>query len=91
MQVKVRNGEYYIETSIFSNRKTEEVTELLNFFDFVVKTASGSYGLIYFLDDEDKNGRHNEFQVYSIAKGALHQQKDTFLSPFFPTLEDYEK
>lgn len=87
-QIKVCNGEWYIETSIFSNRKTEKAIELLEFFDFVARTAYGSYGVIYILDDEDLNGKNNEFQVYSISRGTLHEQKDTFLSPFIPTVED---
>ena len=87
-QIKVCNVEWYIETSIFSNRKTEKAIELLEFFDFVARTAYGSYGVIYILDDEDLNGKNNEFQVYSISRGILHEQKDTFLSPFIPIVED---
>ncbi len=88
LQIKVRNGEHYIETSLFSNRKASDATELLEFFSFVAKIACGSYGMIYILDDEDINGKNNEFQVYSISRGVLHKQKDTFLSPFIPTVED---
>ena len=89
-QIKVRNGEWYIETSVFCNRKNDEVIELLEFFHFVAKIACGSYGMIYILDDEDKYGKNNEFQVYSISRGILHEQKDLFLSPFIPVVEDAE-
>ena len=34
-QIKVCNGEWYIETSIFSNRKTEKAIELLEFLKCV--------------------------------------------------------
>ena len=87
-ELKVRNGEWYIEMSLFSNRKTDEIDELLDFFNFIAKIACGSYGIIYILDDEDINGKSNEFQVYSISRGALQEQKDVFLSPFIPVVED---
>lgn len=87
-EIKARNGEWYIELSLFANRKTEEITELLEFFSDIAQNAIGSYGLIYMLDDEDVNGRDNEFQVYSISRGKLHEQRDSFLSPFIPIVED---
>jgi len=40
------------------------------------------------LDDEDINGKNNEFQVFSISRGKLHEHKDTLLSPFVPIVED---
>lgn len=40
------------------------------------------------LDDADVCGRENEFQVYSISRGKLHEHRDSFLSPFIPVVED---
>ena len=87
-EIKARNGESYIEFSLFSNRKTEEIVELLDFFSHIANIAIGSYGIIYMLDDEDQNGKNNQFQVYSISRGKLHEQTDSFLSPFIPVVED---
>ena len=87
-QLKFLNGEGYIEFSVFSNRKTEEIDELFEFFTFIAKIATGSYGLIYMLDEGDLNGENNEFQVISIYRGILHRKKDYYLSPFIPTVED---
>lgn len=87
-EIKMMNGEYFIEISLFSNHKTEEYDELMDFFASLAKKAIGSYGLIYLLDDEDMNDKHNEFQVYSISRGEIHCQEDSFLSPFIPTVED---
>ncbi len=87
-ELKFLNGESYIEFSVFANRKTEEIDELFDFFIFIAKLAIGSYGLIYMLDDGDFNGKNNEFQVFSIFRGALHNEKDNYLSPFVPIVED---
>ncbi len=86
-QIKVCNGEWYIETSIFSNRKTEEVIELLEFFDFVARTAYGSYGVIYILDDEDLNGKIMNFK-YILYQEELCMNKRYISFSFIPTVED---
>jgi len=86
--LKVRNGEWYIEISLFANRKTEQTIELFDFFTYIANLATGSYGVIYMLDDEDINGKNNEFQVFSISRGKLHEHKDTLLSPFVSIVED---
>ena len=87
-ELKFLNGESYIEFSIFANRKTEEIDELFNFFIFIAEVAIGSYGLIYMLDEGNLNGKNNEFQVFSIFRGGLHNKKDNYLSPFIPVIED---
>ena len=87
-ELKFLNGEGYIEFSVFANRKTGEIDELFDFFNFIAELATGSYGLIYMLDDGNLNGKNNEFQVFSIFRGALHIEKDNYLSPFVPVVED---
>jgi len=87
-EIKVMNGEYFMEISLFSNHKTKVINELFDLFTDIARHATGSYGLIYMLDDEDTNDKFNEFQVYSISRGHLHAHKDKFLSPFIPTVED---
>ena len=51
---------------------------------------TGSYGLLYVLDDEDyQDGDYqNEFRVWRLVRGALEERSDPFLSPFIPTVED---
>ena len=90
IEVKVLDGEFYLEASIYANRKTEEVVELFDFYEFVGRVAEGSYGIIYMLDDGDKEGLSNEFQVFTLARGKIKKYKDSYLSPFIPTVEDKE-
>lgn len=81
------NGEYQIIVSGVSNHKTKE-SELLGVYKYIAKIAPGSYGLLYVKDDEDTKGLDNEFIVYTLVRGNLSIQKDTFLSPFIPIVED---
>lgn len=89
-KLKAKNGEWYIESTLYANRRNEEVDEIIQLFDHIAQYATGSYGLIYMLDDADANGKDNEFQVYSISRGKLHEQRDLFLSPFIPIVEDVD-
>jgi len=81
-KLKVKNASYFIEYTIFANRHTEEIDEMFEFFSSIANIATGSYGLIYMFDTG------NEFQVYSISRGKPKEEKDFFLSPVIPTLED---
>lgn len=88
IQLKTRNGAYYIETSVFANRKAQEIEEINEFFKNVMHVAEGSYGIVYYWDDEDTCGKDNEFQVYIMAKGKIVTQNDIYLSPCIPTIEN---
>jgi hypothetical protein len=60
---------------------------LLELFAWVAKESSGSYGLLYFHDDEDE-AYQNEFQVYVLKRGKLIKGKtDPFLSPYYEEVE----
>ncbi|MDE7423337.1 MAG: immunity 7 family protein [Lachnospiraceae bacterium] len=87
-QIKVLNGEYYMEFTLFANHKNCEVGEIFQLYKTIGQVAKGSYGLIYLHDDEDNSGRQNEFQVFVLAKGEVKQCNDPFLSPFIPVVED---
>lgn len=87
IEIKAKNGEYYIEFSHFTNHLGSDFKDLFGFFENVGKIASGSYGLFYLYDDEDKT-ENNAFQVWRLAKGEVTKFKDTLLSPFVPTVED---
>lgn len=87
-QIKVLNGEYYMEFTLFANHKNSELEEVFQLYNIIGQAAKGSYGLIYLHDDEDNGGKENEFQVFVLAKGKVKQCKDSFLSPFIPLVED---
>lgn len=87
--VKVRNGEYYIEFSLYTNHFSADVKEYLDFFSEIGKIAKGSYGLVYLRDDEDTT-RYNEFQIWRLVRGEVGRYEDEVLSPFVPTVEDLD-
>lgn len=66
------------------NHEAEYVIEL---FRWIAQIGPGSYGILYFLDDEDKQ-YENEFRVWRLCRGELKEYDDPFLSPFVPTVED---
>lgn len=84
--LKPINGNYFFHCAGFTNHFTEEIKELMLFFQFVAKIAVGSYGLLYLRNDEDKLF-YNEFQVYKVSKGNCILVKDVYLSPCDPEIE----
>lgn len=91
IEIKAKNGEYYVEFSTFTNHLGTDFKELFGFFKNVGKVTNGSYGLFYMHDDEDKTD-YNNFQVWRLAKGQVKKFKDTLLSPYVPVVEDiYEE
>lgn len=45
--IKVQNGTYFLEFTLFSNRKSAESQEIFNLYNRIGELAAGSYGLIY--------------------------------------------
>src|SRR5262249_28929453 len=85
--VDVMNGQAHLWTAGCKNHATTIGQELLGLFHFIARVAPGSYGLLYTLDDEQP-AHNNAFRVYVLARGALTEQADPFLSPFVPVVED---
>jgi hypothetical protein len=71
-----------------SNHKPPEWAEYLNFFQLLASRAPGSYGMLSCRDDEDQNGRENQFQLFILKKGKLEEQDDNLLSPCVPVIEE---
>jgi len=88
-QVKALNGQWFIEFTIFCNRRNPEIEEVFRLYKRIGEIAEGSYGLIYLYNDEEK-GKENQFQVFSLSKGIVKESFDSFLSPIIPTIEEAE-
>lgn len=86
-QIKALNGEWFMEFTIYANRLNPQTQEVFQLYEKIGELAEGSYGLIYLHDDEDE-GKGNEFQVHALSRGRVKEFRDTFLSPFIPTVED---
>jgi hypothetical protein len=80
-----RNGLVCFTIDAQHNHKGEPFYPL-EIFSWVARHSTGSYGLLYFNDDEDP-AHHNEFQVYVLKRGQLHQAQDSFLSPCLEEIE----
>jgi len=80
-----RNGLECFTLDALHNHK-DEPFYALTIFSWVAKKSAGSYGLLYFHDDEDSDS-FNEFQVYILKRGKLIKAKDMFLSPYQEEVE----
>lgn len=87
LQLRVLNGEYFIEFSLYTNHMSGDVKDLIAFFKTVGIIAEGSYGLLYLHNDEDSEN-YNNFVVHRLARGEVQVFQDTMLSPAVPTIED---
>lgn len=88
LQISYSNGEPYATVTRYTNHFSEDIKQIIRFFRYIASVAPGSYGLLYLHDDEDQDGYDNAFQVYVLSKGSLVLQKDLFLSPYIPVVED---
>lgn len=86
IRLQYLNGTAFIQTLFCSNHHTPEVDEIIETYKSIAKTATGSYGMIYLRDDEDKK-YDNAFQMYLFKKGKCSDQIDTNFSPCIPTIE----
>lgn len=86
MAFKAINGSYILNVSGHTNHISDDVHEVFDLFKFIGQNAIGSYGLLYFKNDEDAE-IFNEFKVWRLAKGELKEFKDMLLSPCDPIIE----
>jgi hypothetical protein len=84
-----RNGLQCFTLDVLHNRKGEPFYAL-DIFSWVAKESTGSYGLLYFHDDEDPES-FNEFQVYVLKRGNLTKSNDSFLSPYQEVEREYDE
>lgn len=89
LQIKVKNGQHFIEFSLYANHMSKDARDLLSFFEKAGGIAEGSYGLLYMHNDEDSRG-YNDFVVHRLARGKVTIFRDEYLSPFIGTVEDEE-
>lgn len=79
----IRNGQRYFTLHALHNHKGFYALEI---FRWVAQHSTGSYGLLYFHDDEDP-AHDNAFQVYVLKRGRLSKVQDPFLSPCIEEIE----
>ena len=87
IQVIEKNYSRFIQFSVMENHKTGKSEEMIDLFEYITKIATGSYGLLYYLDDED-NQFGDEFRVLVARKGKCEWKQDVFFSPCSMMLED---
>ncbi len=71
-----------------TNHRSEDVHEVFELLELITRKAPGSYGLLHLKDDEDPEGRDNEFVIYKMHRGKLDSTFDSLLSPCQPTITD---
>jgi len=81
------NGSCQLWISGNANHKGPDFDRLIEIINDISNSATGSYGLIYLWDDED-SVFNNEFQVFVIKRGIIRREKDHYLSPCVPIIED---
>ena len=80
------NGIPYVNASFSSNHRTKEVDEIVEVYKEISKIATGSYGVIYLRDDEDKE-HGNDFLRITFRKGQCNVKVDEDFSPCNPKIE----
>lgn len=84
------NGSHQLMVSGNTNHLSQDVIDIFNLYEYIAKIAIGSYGLLYIRNDESLDA-FNEFEVFVLSKGKVRKEKDPFLSPCIPAIEDAEE
>ncbi|MEU7186289.1 Imm7 family immunity protein [Streptomyces sp. NPDC045369] len=89
VQLKSYNGQHFLIATGLVNRRRDEAAELNDLLDHVAARFRGAWGLLYERSD-DFIGQpgYGAFRVRVMARGALIDRLDPFLSPCIPTIED---
>lgn len=85
-RVHAVNVERVLQFSGSHNHRGDVHQRLESVLNGVAVDLPGSYGLAYCYDDEDPAG--DGFNVIVIARGSLRNERDEFLSPVIPRIED---
>jgi hypothetical protein len=83
------NYEHLLQCSVAHNHRGDTHVRLLAVLSSVAQNLPGSYGLVYWHDDEVPGGGNGDaYRVLVVARGAIMDRSDPFLSPISPTVED---
>jgi hypothetical protein len=85
-EIRTLNNEMHLWLS-GNNNHAQWHEAIVDLFHYIASVAPGAYGLLYTMNDEDA-AHPNQFRVWVLARGALVERGDPFLSPYFPTVED---
>lgn len=88
IKINPANGSYNLLLDGGGNHFYSTIKDVIQLYEYVGTIAKGSYGLLYFWNDEGLDNLENEFQVYVMRRGVVTKEKDPFLSPRNPTIED---
>lgn len=90
VDLQYMNGIPFINTAFSSNHRTPQIDEIIETYKKISEIATGSYGLIYLRDDEDRI-YYNAFQKYIFKRGNCSFISDTDFSPCIPEIEEESK
>jgi hypothetical protein len=89
MDLRRVNGFWFLNLTCVTNRRRGEANFMDELIAWIAARLPGSWGLVYDRDDEmpEPHGP-NRFRVRVIARGAIDERLDQFLSPARPVIED---
>jgi hypothetical protein len=83
------NHEHLLQCSIAHNHRGDTHDRLLAVLSAIAGNLPGSYGLVYWHDDEILASENRDrYNVLVVARGGIVGGYDPFLSPISPTVED---
>ena len=85
-ELKVQNGcANLLASGCVNHGADSRAREVFDLWRFIAETAPGSFGLLYYRDDECEPDVH---RVQVLRRGTVEERNDPFLSPIVPTVED---
>ncbi|MEV6674796.1 Imm7 family immunity protein [Streptomyces sp. NPDC051162] len=89
VRLAVHNGQHFLTVNGLVNRRRDEARELDALLEHLARRFPGAWGLLYERSDDftDPPGS-GAFRVRVMARGAIQERLDPFLSPCQPVIED---
>ena len=85
--IVITNGMVILNTSVCTNHRGVAHANLLETLSWIGAELPGSYGVVYWQDDEDA-ATANRFELIVMKRGRLEHTSDEHLSPVNPSIED---
>jgi len=71
------------------NHRGQDHYELIYVLEWIAESLPGSYGLVYWVDDEDPEvASRDQYRVITLARGRLEERRDPFFSPISQVVGD---
>jgi len=84
------NGDPMLQVALQTDHYDETTDRIIEFFQYLMEAAPGSYGKLHIRDPEGIFGDPNVMHLILLARGSITRAVDPFFTPVVPKITDPE-